>query len=138
LAGKRFLQNEIMTTTHYAFCYYQGSYNQQHSHVSASATITPAVLPTNTYLYYLAYDNLLAVVQYITYLSFHLDIERLLRSRIFSTESLIHHYALRITMDNATIGIIIFFLISSYFGHKLLHHVIKTPAQYERPKGAVQ
>jgi hypothetical protein len=37
-------------------------------------------------------------------------------------------------MDITTVGIIVFFLISSYFGHKLLHHVIKTPAQYERMK----
>jgi hypothetical protein len=42
------------------------------------------------------------------------------------------------TMDNATVGIIFFFLISSYFGHHLLHRVIKTPAQYERPKVAGQ
>lgn len=39
-------------------------------------------------------------------------------------------------MDNSTIGIIIFFVISSYFGHVLLHRVIKTPAQYERPRVA--
>jgi hypothetical protein len=39
-------------------------------------------------------------------------------------------------MDNSTIAIIIFFIVSSYFGHVLLHHIIKTPAQYERPKVA--
>jgi hypothetical protein len=37
-------------------------------------------------------------------------------------------------LDNITIGIIIFFVISSYLGHKLLHRVIKTPAQYTRPE----
>jgi hypothetical protein len=40
-------------------------------------------------------------------------------------------------MDNGTIGIIIFFIVSSYLGHILLHRVIKTPAQYERPKVAM-
>jgi len=37
-------------------------------------------------------------------------------------------------MDNITIGVIFFFFISSWFGHALLHRVIKTPAQYQRPK----
>ena len=35
--------------------------------------------------------------------------------------------------DTTTVGIIIFFLVSSAFGHILLHKVIRTPAQYERP-----
>ncbi|CBX93272.1 predicted protein [Plenodomus lingam JN3] len=30
--------------------------------------------------------------------------------------------------------VIIFFILSSILGHKLLHRVIKTPAQYERPE----
>jgi len=42
--------------------------------------------------------------------------------------------ARQLEMDNTTIGIIIFFLISSCYGHILLHRVIKTPAQYQRPK----
>jgi hypothetical protein len=35
--------------------------------------------------------------------------------------------------DKVTVVIILFFLVSSFFGHKLLHRVIKTPAQYTNP-----
>lgn len=40
-------------------------------------------------------------------------------------------------VDTTTIGIICFFLISAALGHQLLHRVIKTPAQYRRPDGAI-
>jgi hypothetical protein len=36
--------------------------------------------------------------------------------------------------DAGTVTIIVFFIVSSYLGHKLLHHVIRTPAQYLRPE----
>jgi hypothetical protein len=36
--------------------------------------------------------------------------------------------------DKITVAMILFFIVSSYFGHRLLHHVIKTPAQYRRPE----
>jgi hypothetical protein len=35
--------------------------------------------------------------------------------------------------DKVTVLILLFFLVSSYFGHQLLHRVIKTPAQYTNP-----
>lgn len=35
-------------------------------------------------------------------------------------------------LDNTTVGIIIFFLVSSAMGHILLHRVIRTPAQYKK------
>jgi len=35
-------------------------------------------------------------------------------------------------VDAVTVCIIVFFVVSSYFGHQLLHRVIKTPAQYTR------
>jgi cell division protein FtsB len=35
-------------------------------------------------------------------------------------------------VDKVTVAIIAFFILSSYFGHQLLHRVIKTPAQYVR------
>jgi hypothetical protein len=34
--------------------------------------------------------------------------------------------------DKVTVAIILFFLASSWFGHALLHRVIKTPPQYRR------
>ena len=36
-------------------------------------------------------------------------------------------------LDISTTYIIIYFIVSAILGHKLLHHVIKTPAQYHRP-----
>tara|TARA_R110002003_G_scaffold41_23_gene3026 strand:+ start:35048 stop:35302 length:255 start_codon:yes stop_codon:yes gene_type:complete len=36
--------------------------------------------------------------------------------------------------DTVTLAIIGLFLLSSYFGHRLLHRVIRTPAQYYRPE----
>jgi hypothetical protein len=36
--------------------------------------------------------------------------------------------------DTVTVAIIGLFLLSSYFGHRLLHRVIRTPAQYYRPE----
>jgi hypothetical protein len=36
--------------------------------------------------------------------------------------------------DTATIILIVFFLVSAYLGHQLLHRVIQTPAQYVRPE----
>lgn len=36
-------------------------------------------------------------------------------------------------LDYTTIFIILFFIVSSVFGHFLLHRIIKTPAQYYRP-----
>lgn len=36
-------------------------------------------------------------------------------------------------LDTTTVYIIGFFIVSSILGHKLLHHIIKTPAQYYRP-----
>lgn len=36
--------------------------------------------------------------------------------------------------DTTTIFIILFFLVSSAFGHQFLHRVIRTPAQYYRPE----
>jgi hypothetical protein len=38
--------------------------------------------------------------------------------------------------DQTTIGIILFFIISSYLGHNLLHRIIRKPAQYYRPESA--
>lgn len=40
--------------------------------------------------------------------------------------------------DQNTVLIIFFFLLSSAFGHMLLHRVIKTPAQYYRPERKVE
>jgi hypothetical protein len=34
--------------------------------------------------------------------------------------------------DQTTVLVIVFFVVTSYFGHVLLHRVIKTPAQYVR------
>jgi hypothetical protein len=38
--------------------------------------------------------------------------------------------------DTTTVFIILFFLLSSAFGHQFLHRVIRTPAQYYRPEVA--
>lgn len=35
--------------------------------------------------------------------------------------------------DTPTLYIIAFFIVSSIFGHLLLHRIVKTPAQYYRP-----
>lgn len=40
--------------------------------------------------------------------------------------------------DTATVGILIFFFMSSAFGHLFLHKVIRTPAQYTRPNPPVE
>jgi hypothetical protein len=37
--------------------------------------------------------------------------------------------------DQTTVLVIVFFVVSSYLGHILLHRVIKTPAQYVRGEG---
>lgn len=37
-------------------------------------------------------------------------------------------------LDTTTIYILLFFIASSVLGHLLLHRVIKTPAQYHRPR----
>ncbi|KAH3983906.1 hypothetical protein HBI55_114840 [Parastagonospora nodorum] len=41
-------------------------------------------------------------------------------------------------IDAATVYIIVFFVVSSYFGHQLLHRVIQTPAQYTRGEEGVR
>lgn len=35
-------------------------------------------------------------------------------------------------IDKTTGWIIVYFLITSFLGHKLLHRIIKTPAEYEK------
>lgn len=35
--------------------------------------------------------------------------------------------------DTTTLSVIAFFIVSSLLGHILLHRVIRTPAQYDRP-----
>jgi len=38
-------------------------------------------------------------------------------------------------MDNTVINVILYFFITSYLVHVLLHRVVKKPAQYDRPQG---